>query len=225
MAETLAASYYYTDGTTAEDHLPKEQYEQLQDMARFCGMTMMADQMYPSVLANQYTNRMLSGSNTLSALQGVDLRLLTIAHEREMEVLEVESLEAQLDMYGQYSDLLQKYMVLDGINTDRNRYVAHNIELYQLWCAGDEAALIEYLQDDEIPEEATEEEIQAYEEYNNHMLASRDVDMLAKAEEYLATGKTVFFAVGLAHLLGETGLVEALREAGYTVTLVEYAAP
>lgn len=225
MAETLAASYYYTDGTTAEDHLPKEQYEQLQDMARFCGMTIMADQMYPSALANQYTNRMLSGSNTLSSLQGVDLRLLTIAHEREMEVLEVESLEAQLDMYGQYSDLLQKYMVLDGINTDRNSYVAHNIELYQLWCSGDEAALIEYLQDDEIPEEATEEEIQAYEEYNNHMLASRDVDMLAKAEEYLATGKTVFFAVGLAHLLGETGLVEALREAGYTVTLVEYAAP
>ena len=50
-----------------------------------------------------------------------------------------------------------------------------------------------------------------------------DVDALIKAaKEYLEGDDTVFFAVGLAHLLGETGLVDALREAGYTVELVEY---
>ena len=55
--------------------------------------------------------------------------------------------------------------------------------------------------------------------------ASAVAGMLETAKEYLSSGKTVFFAVGLAHLLGDTGLVEALREAGYTVTLVEYASP
>ena len=29
------------------------------------------------------------------------------------------------------------------------------------------------------------------------------------------------FAVGLAHLLGEGGLVHALRDAGFTVTLID----
>lgn len=47
--------------------------------------------------------------------------------------------------------------------------------------------------------------------------------MVEKAKEYLENKEeTVFFAVGLAHLLSETGLVDSLREAGYTVTLVEY---
>ena len=48
--------------------------------------------------------------------------------------------------------------------------------------------------------------------------------MLKKAIEYLESDKVIFYAVGLAHLLdGTNGLVDALREAGYTVELVTYA--
>ena len=48
--------------------------------------------------------------------------------------------------------------------------------------------------------------------------------MLKVAIEYLESGKTVFYAVGLAHLLDDqNGLVDALRAAGYTVELVQYA--
>ena len=48
--------------------------------------------------------------------------------------------------------------------------------------------------------------------------------MLKKAIEYLESDKVVFYAVGLAHLLdGTNGLVDTLREAGYTVELVTYA--
>ena len=44
------------------------------------------------------------------------------------------------------------------------------------------------------------------------------------AIEYLESGDVVFYAVGLAHLLdSENGLVDTLREAGYTVELVNYA--
>ena len=46
--------------------------------------------------------------------------------------------------------------------------------------------------------------------------------MLAVAEEYLTSGKTVFYAVGLAHLLTDDGLVNTLRNAGYTVERVEF---
>ena len=43
------------------------------------------------------------------------------------------------------------------------------------------------------------------------------------ALQYLESGDVVFYAVGLAHLLDQNnGLVFTLREAGYTVTLVEY---
>ena len=44
--------------------------------------------------------------------------------------------------------------------------------------------------------------------------------MLSVAEGYLTSGKTVFYAVGLAHLLTNDGLVNTLRNAGYTVELI-----
>ena len=47
--------------------------------------------------------------------------------------------------------------------------------------------------------------------------------MLDVAVSYLEGGKQVFYAVGLAHLLSGNGLVQALRDAGYTVELVSFA--
>ena len=60
-------------------------------------------------------------------------------------------------------------------------------------------------------------------EYEQALETGRNVDMLAVAEEYLNSGKTVFYAVGLAHLLADDGLVNTLRNVGYTVELVTYA--
>ena len=71
--------------------------------------------------------------------------------------------------------------------------------------------------------EMTEEELALYEEYNKSISTDRNAGMLEVAKEYLESGDTVFFAVGLAHLLAEDGgLVFTLREAGYTVEQVIY---
>jgi uncharacterized protein YbaP (TraB family) len=57
-----------------------------------------------------------------------------------------------------------------------------------------------------------------------HHRYDRNDGMLEKAIEYLESGKVVFYAVGLAHLLNDVnGLVDTLQEAGYTVELVTYA--
>jgi len=104
-------------------------------------------------------------------------------------------------------------------------------ELYELWCAGDEATLREELSDEVDTSELTEEELAEYEaqkhlheEYNKAMSYDRNDGMLKVAIEYLESGDVVFYAVGLAHLLNNVnGLVDALRAAGYTVELVQYA--
>ena len=90
-----------------------------------------------------------------------------------------------------------------------------------MWCRGDEAELIEYLSvSDEALAEMTEEELALYEEYVYAMSTQRNAGMLEVAKEYLSSGDVVFYAVGLAHLLESDGLVNTLREAGYTVELV-----
>ena len=61
-----------------------------------------------------------------------------------------------------------------------------------------------------------------YQEYIDAMIIDRNEGMLDVATSYLESGETVFYAVGLAHLLQENGLVDTLREAGYTVEQVKY---
>ena len=97
-------------------------------------------------------------------------------------------------------------------------------ELFELWCSGDEAALIAYICSDADPDNSdlTDEERALIEEYNNAMGPNRNDDMLEVAIGYLESGDVVFYAVGLAHLLAEDGLVNTLRAAGYTVELVQF---
>ena len=110
-------------------------------------------------------------------------------------------------------------------------YWQNSHELYELWCTGDEAALSETLSDAVDTSEMTDEELAEYnallpliEEYNKAMSYDRNDAMLEVAIEYLESGDIVFYAVGLAHLLNDAnGLVQALRDAGYTVELVSYA--
>jgi hypothetical protein len=72
------------------------------------------------------------------------------------------------------------------------------------------------------PREEEEEEQEYIDEYNNAMGTDRNDDMHDVAVGYLESGKVVFYAVGLAHLLAEDGLVNTLRAAGYTVELVTF---
>ena len=103
--------------------------------------------------------------------------------------------------------------------------------MYDLWCSGDEIAVREYLNQEPDLSGLTEEELAEYEaakplmeEYDKAMLTDRNKGMLDVAIEYLESGDVVFYAVGLAHLLeGDNGLVDTLRQAGYTVELVTYA--
>ena len=94
--------------------------------------------------------------------------------------------------------------------------------LYEMWCQGDEAALREELNDTSEYDAMTDEEKALYEEYHKAMIHDRNEGMLEEAKGYLESDHTIFFAVGLAHLLQDNGLVDGLRNAGYTVQTVLY---
>lgn len=75
----------------------------------------------------------------------------------------------------------------------------------------------------EDDEEVTDEEKAAAEEYNNAMTVVRNKLMVERAEEYLRDQKNVFYVVGLAHMLGDDGIVSSLENRGYTVSQISYA--
>lgn len=52
------------------------------------------------------------------------------------------------------------------------------------------------------------------------MLTDRNKGMADKAEEYMNDGKKVFFMAGAAHMYGDDGIVQLLKDRGYTVERV-----
>ena len=232
LQEQVSAAYYYSDGTKVSDHVDEEIYETAVQFLKASGnYNMNAPYLKPSMWANAIENFYMRQGYSLTGIQGMEKRLTKLAHEQEKPIYDVESGLFQVQMLTGWSEELHALLLEDALSGNAEEYFTDVQELYELWCAGDEAALRKELSDEVDFSELTEEEKAEYEEvkhlveeYNKAMSYDRNDGMLQKAIEYLESGETVFYAVGLAHLLNNVnGLVDTLRAAGYTVELVAYA--
>lgn len=223
----LLQMYMYTDGSVTETHISDpEVYEAALKKLMAAGLVDSTTSLLKtSVWSQNIDNYNLSWNYRLSSDNGMDMQLLAMADEQQKKVLDVESGLEQMQMLTGFSDGLQELLLAGSVSTTPSEYAAQVDELYELWCAGDEEALIAYIIDEESADdsEMTEEEKLLYQEYEKAMYTDRNAAMLETAKEYLESGDVVFFAVGLAHLLAEDGLVNTLRDAGYTVELVPFA--
>lgn len=231
LQEQVSNLYYYSNGKTAEDYLDEETYAQAVKYMKASGnYSMNTPYLKLSMWANSIDNFRMQTAHLLTGEQGVEERLTKLARAQEKEILEVESNMFQIEMLTGWSDDLQILLLEESLTVVPEESWQGLEELYELWCAGDEAALREELSDEVDLSELTEEEKAEYEackhlveEYNKAMSYDRNDGMLEVAIEYLESDQVVFYAVGLAHLLNNVnGLVDTLREAGYTVELVTY---
>lgn len=229
MADEEAIQAYiqamlYTDGTTLADHISdKALYENTIKLLKATGNytnETLALLTKPVFQYQTLQNFFLANGKRLSGDYGVDAQLEKLAREQEKEILSVESGEFQMDLLSGLSDALQELLLKETVEAGQFVYNYSTQELYEMWCRGDEAELTAYLNEEDEEADLTEEEKALYAEYENALGGDRNVDMLAVAEGYLTSGKTVFYAVGLAHLLTDDGLVNTLRNAGYTVELI-----
>lgn len=223
LAGKVAEAYFYLDQTKTKDHITDEElYEQALKLMKATGnYGMNTEVLKPYLWSNFIDNFYMRQGYCVSNDKGMEERLLVWAEELNKPVREVESNLFQIQMLTGFSEALQEEALAGSVSGDAQEYWEGVKELLDMWCEGDEAALIEYLKED--TSEMTDEERKLYDEYNKAMSSDRNAGMLDVAKQYLESGEVVFYAVGLAHLLAEDGLVFTLRDAGYTVELVEYA--
>lgn len=251
LRKTVSDAYYYSDGTTIKDHLvTPDLYEDAVKMMKATGnYNFNAEHARPSVWSSSISAFCLQQGYGLTREKGVEERLLDLVEENGIPIWEVESTLFQIQMDSKYSPELQEVLLFSVMGVDTQEYAEESRELYELWCAGDEEALREEVKDEpwELKEEdftledLSDEDLErakkiladldninaqlakVSEEYEKAMSVDRNEGMLKVAKEYLESGDVVFYAVGLAHLLAENGLVNTLRDAGYTVELVNYS--
>lgn len=232
LQDQVYDTYVYEDNSETKEHLDEEVYEAASKLMKATGNNYSTLNYLKAYHWGQTIDQFyVQQGYDLQFAKGVDNRLLKIARDKGIEIRDIESGLFQSQMVNGYSDELQQVILEETLESNTLEYCASVRELYEYWCDGDEAVLREEISDEVDTSELTEEELAEYEQlkplidqYNKIMSYDRNDGMLEVAIGYLESGETVFYAVGLAHLLDSyNGLVVALREAGYTVELVQYS--
>ena len=242
--------YFYKGGTIGDQLDTEDLYEDAVKVMKATGSYFYnSEYLKASLWSSSIDNYYLSQGHQLVSEKGLESRLEKIAADHHIPLWEVESSLFQIKMLTGFSADLQEFQLYSSVYSHGKDNWEGVKDLYELWCKGDEAALIEEMkrevwafteEDLEETEDMDEEDLEdlqyirdnmdsinkdlekIYNEYIKSMESDRNAGMLEVAKGYLESGDTVFFAVGLAHLIAEDGLVFTLRDAGYTVELVEY---
>ena len=216
--------YVLTDGSTVSDYMPEDLYQRSYELLKQAGLMPGVFTHYNLAWWSQLVeSAILTVYTELDSGKAMDSLLIHRAYDRDIPVLDVESSAFQMALLNSFDNELYLLMIEDALenaetyNTDLNR-------LYELWLSGDRDAFWTYLasENDEDDGNYTEQQLAMIEDYNRALLDERNLGMRDRAMEYLASGRTVFFAVGAAHMANEAGLVQLLTDAGYTVEEIAY---
>lgn len=214
--------FVLTDGTTVEDHMPKELYEKAAALLKEAKLQPNLMKAYNLAMWAQLVEQgalMVHTDYDLEA--GMDRSLIEHCYEKNIEVRDVESAELQYQLLAGFPDELNLMLLQDTLNR-LDTYGDSIANLFNTWVTGDYAEITSVLTAEEEMEGATEEELALMEDYYDKMLTQRNLGMRDKAVQWLKAGDKVFFAVGTAHLVNEDGLIALLRSEGYTVEQVDY---
>jgi uncharacterized protein YbaP (TraB family) len=224
----LTRRLMYPEGDDITKHLSQETYELAVDFLKKNGQYLPVYDRYNIYFWNSLVDGVALALAEMDAGAGIDSYFLTKARQEGKEIYEVESIDFQLDLLCSQPDLLQDYMLRSSI-LHMDLTIENLRAIFDAYRRGDEAALTELVLPDvedtdleELPEEEAEELNRMSEAYYHQMYTERNIAMAQCAEQLLEEGKRVFYVVGVAHMLGDGGIVNLLREAGYSVTQIVY---
>jgi len=220
------------DGGTIRDYLSEETYALYKEAAEGFGIgAEVYDYMKPWAAMLAFQGAMTSdetADNATNAALGVDVFFLAKAVSFYKDIVEIESIKYQLDLFDSLSKELQEVLLLSVIAPPpaEEGEEALSAEEMAEFARAFMAYMLEAVKTGDI--DALTEILTASRDYSNPLMAEyntkfwdiRDAAMAEAIERYLADEEAegdFFVAVGAGHTVGETGIVNVLRSRGYTV--------
>lgn len=214
--QDLAYSLIYLDGTTIADHVSAETYKGMVDLLKSNNAYMEQYDLEKPFLWQALLSQQIPIHTNLSIDKGVDMVFLKKAKNDGKSILEVENIDFQIEMFNSFSDGLNDLMLAEFIKPDYAEFAQKGLEeIYTRWKTGtvDETLVYSTTFDN-----MTEENRVYYEEYNDKLLTKRNQGMAKAAEQYIDNGQKVFYMVGTLHFYGSNGIIQLLKNDGYTIT-------
>jgi len=220
--QAFALMQTYTDGTGLKDHISAELYRQVVDALAPLGMSEEAVSQYKAwALANTFSTLGSMDESTGDAPMVIDSYIYSKALMNGIPVSGVESYQYQAEMFDSLDDSYQEEYLAANLKEylqgDDGEGVQLISEMLEAWKARDAALFDELYVKDDLVATGDELLVKLFEERDPHMIAAADQLLKSEGEN------TFFLAVGAGHMTGAGGIVQGLRDLGYTVELMPAA--
>ncbi|MFZ5987519.1 MAG: TraB/GumN family protein [Bacillota bacterium] len=200
----------YMDDNTLEKSIPKEVYDRFVEVITPLGIPAEIYNKFKPWYAAMLVQSIQLSQNSYDANLGIDLFFLTKA-AGEKEIIEIEGIKFQVDMFDSFSKELQIQYLAAALNPDteaQEKQMEAIQNIMNSWKTGNTLE-IEKLLEVEEGEYSTEEA----KEFSEKMWITRNDNMTQKVKSYLADPekKTYFVVVGAGHMVGKNGIVTQLK--------------
>lgn len=149
----------------------------------------------------------------LSPAYASEVLLTAQARAAGKPIVEIESVEQQLALFDSAPVPVQVAYLEQALDSiDDGEGEREVIALLDAWLKGDAEAMLARLTKMQATSNAGERWIA------EQVLDARHAQMLNAIERFAASGKLHLVAVGTLHFFGDNGLLQLLRERGYTIT-------
>ena len=234
--DEFTAMQVYSDGTTLKDHIDPELYQEVVEALTPLGTPEEQVASYkPWALANTFTALSMLDETSSDNAMALDLYVSAKASNLGIPVEGIETYAFQGKIFDDLSDEYQEnylamtlsmYLGMDAAEglseEEKAEYEAALKEQdeavgrwMEQWKTRDTEAFANDYPKDVIQSNTSDE-------LNSKLFEGRDPNMIAWADRYLKQdgAHTGLMTVGAGHMIGKTGVVQGLKDLGYTVEVV-----
>jgi len=192
--------------TTLKDLVTAEEYTMIETRFNEMGLPIFfLERIKPMFLTVFATSDFDPNGLQNGSLKSYEMEFAKMAADGGKETGGLETVEYQISVFDEIPYKDQANMLVESLNssdTDNDVFK----ELIALYLDQDISGLYELMKEDE-----------SIEEYEDALLNTRNLNWIPIMQKEMEAQRT-FFAVGAGHLGGHQGVINLLREAGYTVT-------
>lgn len=198
-----------TGGAPSSEVMPPELRDRFREALQASGMPWeAAHALRPWVLSLVVSVHMLQEAGFVEE-HGVETQLLSRLRDSH-RVVELESMEAQLDSLSAAPDEAHQYDLERVLSQEEEAWVAELNAMARAWADGDTEAMEAIVfRDHDDPRASL---------LHESLFHTRNRQMSERIVELWKEGEPMLVVIGAGHMVGETGLPKLLREKGLKVT-------
>jgi uncharacterized protein len=194
------------DGSTLQQNISAETFALTEEKARDLGIDVSSLSPFKPWFVALTLSSLKLQKLGLDPTYGVDRHLAERAKKSGKPISGLETFELQIEVFDGLSPRDQESMLRETLQ-DMDALEKSADRIVQAWLKGDTASL----------EESLLSGMRAYPALFQKLIVDRNRRWLPEIERMIKQGENPLIVVGAAHLVGKDGVIELLKQRGYTV--------